>query len=224
MNNKFRHLYSRRAFPVLLTLILLIVLANNLEERYRMRQLGHSFQSVFEDRLMVESYIYRLSELIHDKYQNMEKLGSHSTSGEAACIFNEETTLIRELLTEYEMTFLTEKESALFSSLKTAFSELSSQENGIILAMQNDLPVASLKSGIHSTLEQISGMLSGLSDIQIVEGKRLNEHSHQIILARASSSRLELTILIVLGLLTHAWLFASRGFIQAIRPRDVQMN
>lgn len=224
MKKKLRNLYSHKAIPVLLTLILLIVLANNLEERHRMRQLGHSFQSVFEDRLMVESYIYRLSELIHGKHQYMEKLGTSSAADEVACTFDEEAALIGELLKEYEMTFLTEKETALFSSLKTTFSRLSVQENGIIRAMENDLPLATLKPGIHSMLEQASGLLSGLSDIQIVEGKRLKEYSHQIILARASSSRLELTILVVLGLLTHAWLFASRGLVQAVRPRDVQLN
>ena len=42
----------------LLAIVFVLVLISNLSGRYQMHKLSDSFSSVYEDRLVVESYIY----------------------------------------------------------------------------------------------------------------------------------------------------------------------
>jgi hypothetical protein len=51
----------------LLAIILAGVFIKNMVERNSVSDLGDSFASVYEDRLLVESYIYQLSDRLYKK-------------------------------------------------------------------------------------------------------------------------------------------------------------
>lgn len=52
---------------LLLAVVCAVVLITNLLGRYHMGELGDSFSSVIKDRLVVESYIYMISDHLHQK-------------------------------------------------------------------------------------------------------------------------------------------------------------
>lgn len=213
------------AVSIVLVVVLLLVLGNNLEERYRMRQLEDSFSSVIEDRLMVEGYIYRLAQLVHEKQHFLEGLDCSTVDPSAAeQFFTADRPAIETLIADYETTYLTEAEAGLFTKLRQALDKMRRLEDQLVLALKTDGQASGVVPEMRSTIANSGVLLSGLSDIQLQEGKRLSEHTNRILLGRASSARLELVLLIILGIVAQFWILTAGGISRAMRPKDVQLN
>lgn len=66
--NKMKWIYvieHKLKAALCLGIILFVVLWNNIGESKTMIELGESFNTIYEDRLMAENYIYKMSEIIH---------------------------------------------------------------------------------------------------------------------------------------------------------------
>jgi hypothetical protein len=215
---------NKAAAALMLGLIVLLVLANNLGERYSMHQLSSSFDSVYEDRLLVESYIYRLSEVIHRKHYFLQQLDCGAPMPATGERLRHDRQEAEHLLSQYASTFLTEKEAGLFGHLLRDFETLEAQEASLLEDLRRGDGVHERIAALDATLNEASGILAGLSEIQLQEGKRLNDRTHQIILSRASSSRFELALLLILAIFIQALVLTSKSVAQVIRPKDVQLN
>ncbi|MGZ5304119.1 MAG: MCP four helix bundle domain-containing protein, partial [Bacteroidia bacterium] len=104
---------------LILAVVFIMVLGNNILSKRNVTDLGSSFSSVYEDRLLVESYIYKLSDLLYRKKIILDK----AISPEA--LLSQENNLqnhhaqINILLSDYEKTKLTQTETIVFESLKS---------------------------------------------------------------------------------------------------------
>ncbi|MEX0966061.1 MAG: MCP four helix bundle domain-containing protein [Bacteroidia bacterium] len=195
-------IYSRKQKLIIaVTLIVVLAMAvwSNLSERNKLEKLNHSFVSIYEDRLLVESYIYKLSELLHKKEAiiNSNSGNSRSTKKELHKLDNE----INDLIAQYEVTFLTTAEAIYFQRLKDILDDgKKAESNG-----------GSLRAEEQKKIRSSLLILSKLSDIQVAEGARIKDESKKLMLGSAVSSQFDMALLIIIGLALQGLLLASQS-------------
>lgn len=196
-----------------LAIIFILVIATNLIDRNHFAELQESFSSVYKDRLLVENYIFKLSGLVHQKHM----------------LLHDTTTLEREqlqinraidtLLVAYEKTRYTQKETELFNAFKSALAQLQQLEHQYATADNSSV----LKSKIESKNIQLISLLEGLSNIQMEEGKRLINQSNEVINTSHSISRVEIILLVVIGIFAQALVLASKS-LKPKKPQKIHLN
>ena len=183
---------------ILLGAVFVFIILNNIYERRNMSKLKESFSSIYKDRLLAESYIYLLSDLLHEH----ELIKEANISKE---LIDEKILL---LIKDYESTYLTKEELAYFESLKK-----------LLLAdvLQDKYSIAPKLN-----YASIYVLLDRLSKIQVEEGTRLNIESSNRFLGSDLSFKLELAFLIVIGLIIQALIFASKT--SNINNKNINLN
>lgn len=202
----------------LLAAICAIVLVTNILDKNSFDELGTSFSSVYEDRLLVESYIYELSDHLYQKKIMLdncsgmdgrsirEDLGSHNAS-------------ISGLITEYEKTKLTESESACFKDFKNNVAALSALEMQYLRNAGDEAKLSETRSMIDAKFALASENLHELSGIQVSEGKLLNDQSKKIVAGSSLVTHLEIIVLICIMIILQVLVIASRPVIPKIRQQ-----
>lgn len=99
----------------------LLVLASNRLNQRNFSTVEQSVNSVFEDRLVVQEYIYRLNNLFHKKELALAK-------NELSTNTLTESSDIEKILSDFAKTELTVKESRYLSDLRSSYSELQEME------------------------------------------------------------------------------------------------
>jgi hypothetical protein len=178
---------------LLLAGVLVLVLVNNLRERSNSAELKTAFESIYQDRLMVESYILRLSEELH-QIQEMLKNPAEGQSD----IFREKLSKIEQINLLYLNTHLTESEEIHFEH----FEKMTWELNRALQAGETTV--------VHTKIEEALKDLRLLSEIQISEGQSLLTQSQQLFKASSISSQFEICLVIILGLMVQGILFASK--------------
>lgn len=177
---------------LLLTGVIVIILFNNLSERTNSRQLKSAFESIYEDRLMAESYILELSEELHDIQSRLENQDYLAPTQVAESIQK-----LDQISLQYLDTKLTEEEQAHFEKfetltldIKAGLKQRKNVENQILAAFTE---------------------LKTLSKIQVKEAQILMGQTGRIFSSGAMSSQLEIAMLIVAALFVQAIMFASKS-------------
>lgn len=189
---------------LLLGLVFVLVFIKNRMDSSNVSSLGSSFSSVYEDRLVVEMYIYELSNLL---YQKKMLLDNCEGSYEAARIGDFHSS-IRDIIDAYGKTVLTEEEAVLFDNLKTELQQLAMHEQSLLTApladhsRENEL--------INRSFASATTYLKGLSDIQIEVGKSMNEKSKRLVASNSLLTHFEMVLLILIGLIIQSLIFSSR--------------
>ncbi len=216
---KWTYLLSQKfKVAVSLTVIIVMVLMTNFLNKRHFGELQQSFSSVYEDRLLVQIYIYKIANQLHEKKQLWNDIDHNNISSILALDENIDSS-VHTLIEDYENTVLTEKESILFSQLKEKLAELSILEKSIFSQVgQPDYLKASGKAS--EMLDEISTNLDQLSNIQQEEGLRLIDKSKQIVASSKMASKVELIILIVIGLVVQALLFSSKSSVSKINQNS----
>ncbi len=167
-----------------------------------------SFSSVVKDRLIVESYIYQLSEQLYEKKLKLENCYTQTDINGTLCNFTEHNESIQQLLTDYGTTFLTEEESLYFYELNQNINSIVRLENNYLREY------AASHAEVQETMKELYSLalqnLHLLSDIQISEGQILNEESNQIFANNKLFGQLELIMLLFIGFLIQSIVFASK--------------
>ncbi len=209
MNWVFSISRKRRA-AIILGIVFLVVLIKNRMDYHDVHSLARSFATVYEDRLVVESYIYKLSELLYLKKQMLDNCSVSediSTMKTQITGFNEDISV---LMDNYKLTRLTEKEDEVYQEFENNISSLSDLESQYFAQLESK----SLSSGILLSLNNeflsVAGNLKQLSDIQISEGGILNEQSQKIVAGNEILTQFELALLIGLGLIIQVLIFTSK--------------
>ncbi|UII34637.1 hypothetical protein LVD17_12545 [Fulvivirga ulvae] len=194
---------------VALGIIFFIMLITNIIDKRHFSALQKAFTTVYEDRLMVENYIYKLSDLFNQKKILIEKNGELSIRLDSS---------IQQLILKYGKTQLTADEAVYFKRLKADIQQLNMLEQEYI---------SSPETGVISSIEQhhksISTHLGLLSDIQLAETRRILKDSDQLIASSNFNSYLEISFLIVVGLLVQALIYTSKSLKPRFRQNS-QLN
>ncbi len=178
---------------ILLMGALVLVLVNNLKERADSEQLKTAFESIYEDRLMAESYILRLAAELHQIRELLENPSSLKTAQLKARVAEiEEITLL------YLDTKLTTTEEKHFGHFEMLTWELAKALNtGRYEAANSKIAEALLD-------------LHLLSEIQVTEAQTLLAQTERIFSSGLLSSQFEIGLVILIGLVIQAILFASK--------------
>lgn len=198
-----------RAAALLAVVCLLILFTNYLSKRH-MDELSTSFSSVYEDRLVVESYIYRISDHLYQKKLAIDQCaGSHDSDLDAKISPHNEA--ISGLLLFYEQTLLTEEEAACLQDFKANVAAIRDLE---LQYLQSPAGDEARKTATLSLLNErftlASDNLRRLSQIQVKEGKALNEQSQRIAQGSSLLTNLEMIILFGIAILLQVIVAASR--------------
>jgi len=192
---------------LLLTAIFILLFVKNLVDSNNVAQLGNSFSSVYEDRLVVESYIYRMSEHLFRKKFMLDTCSSAASAARIQPAVDAYNSRIAALIGEYEKTKLTEAEATYFNDFKENVARLKVHEASYFQhAEEGDVDIRSM---INSEFNRAATNLDRLSSIQLAEGKILNERSKKIVAGSSILTRLEIGILIAIALMVLVLVFES---------------
>lgn len=195
---------------LLLATIFVLIFAKNMVDNQNVTALGNSFSSVYKDRLMVESYIFRLSEHLFRK-----KIMIDSTAARTADIsrvkglVEDHNRAIAEIITEYEKTKLTEAEDRFFKAFRKNIHDLNVLEADYLQRLSDSQDATGVKDLISAEFNSASLNLGQLSSIQILEGKLMNEHSQKIVAGSSILTQFEMGILIAISLIIMVLVFES---------------
>jgi hypothetical protein len=197
----------------LLAIILVGILVKNVMERNNVSELGDSFSSVYEDRLLVESYIYQLSNHLYQKkliFDNCNVDGNLMTYQNQLEKHNND---ISNLIKEYEKTKFTETESTFFQSFKNSIRKITFLETQYMMsALGKNNPE------LDEQFKLAAADLQHLSTIQISEGKILSDQSKKIVAGSTILTQFELGMIVIIGLIIQALILAS----QSLTPKVTQ--
>lgn len=200
---------------LLLAIVVGVIMLTNLMERRRFQELERSFASIFEDRLMVESYLFQLYDNLKQKQdllQLAEENGMSPGIREQLGVYKEGRS---ELIEKYMQTYLTEEEKLQFDKLKILLVRMDELEGEIGQArLMADVP-PSLSRTHEDVTAQAFSTLSALSHIQTTEGEALRNKSKKIVMGSVSAAYFEMTILIIVGLIIQGLIFSSRTLLVA---------
>jgi len=216
IRNKFK-------MAIVLLIVFLGLLIKNFVEKRHVSELGTSFSSVYKDRLLVEGYIYQLSNHLHVKKMVTDNCYASVDPREVEQSIGHQNTEIGKLVTAYEKTELTPKEEFHLNRLKEELLALNQLERSYMNRLAYDYDVTALKEEMAVYFARTTNSLHELSEIQLAVGKKMNEHSREILSESSTFSQFGLMVLVVLGLLIQVLIFSSKDTV--VRTvRNVRLN
>lgn len=183
---------------MLLLTVLSVVFFNNFQERRNIKELKTAFDSIYEDRLLAESYILQFSAILHEFDAWIS--ASNDQKNILPIVQLQKMEALNLL---YQSTKLTSKEAEYFSHFTSLTQQLKTE-----LKAQN---IESSKKIINSALLD----LRSLSVIQVSEAKIIMSKTDRMLAISSISSYIEMGIIIVVGLFIQTLLFA---------PKIIQIN
>ncbi len=186
---------------LLLTVVLGAVVLKNILDSRNVSQLADSFSSVYEDRLVVEAYIYKLADHLYQKKLIMDNCLSNGDGNLQDKIAGHHRAITL-LIAEYERTKLTDQETLFFQDFKNNIAALQALE-------ENYINGTTTSEALHERFTGAAENLQQLSLIQLDEGKNLRENSKRIAAGSSMLTYIELVILIGIAAIIQMLIFAS---------------
>jgi hypothetical protein len=169
----------------LLMATFLLILGKNIVDRNNSKDLASSFTSIYEDRLLVEGYIFEMSNLLHHKKAMLHDMIKHRED-ERAATFAPENIAMNKLVDDYEKTNLTAEEATVFHQFKSTLAAIEQEELGL---NNSQRWVAHYATAMNQ--------LRALSAIQMQEAHKLNKQSQQIFSGASFFTEIEFVGLIL---------------------------
>ncbi len=172
-------------------LVFVIIVTTNLIDRSNFNRLRYSVTTIYEDRIVANDLIFKMSRLIHEKEMAVATADSSFFYDE-----NDEVNRdINDLIGQYEQTKLTNRERKIFNDLKEDLVKLSGLEKK--LAGSDSEPDTELMSN----LNDINNNLHDLSEVQLNEGKVQMSASNKTMESIDVFTQVEIVFLIIMGVL-----------------------
>lgn len=209
---------------VILAVVLGLILLTNLWERQQFKQLEQSFASMYEDRLMAESYLFHLYENLREKEEVIRKSALKGVDDTVKSQLRNYNKKQGEIIDRYAQTYLTPDEKTHFQQLQNIFSNIDALEKDIYQLADEQLLNPELAETHLRHVENAFSTISQLSDIQTLEGEHLRTKSKQIFLGSISVSHFEMTIVIVLAVIIQVLIFSSKTITKVQKPENASWN
>ncbi|SHN21682.1 Four helix bundle sensory module for signal transduction [Cyclobacterium lianum] len=196
---------------IALTLVLFLIFAKSLVDKSNVDELEASFVTVYEDRLVVQDYIFHISELLFRMrllVANTESLDQYLSIRGQVMDYHDQ---ILNIIADFEQTHLTEKEAEYlqeFKSLVRDKLEIQSYFTGLEESERN---YQSSVEKFNNDFERVFYDLSELSKIQLREGEKLTNLSYRIKARSDIWLQFEYAVLFVLLIIISMLIYSSRG-------------
>jgi hypothetical protein len=180
-----------------LAVVFFLIFATNRIDKRHFETVQETLNSLFQDRIMAQDYIYRLDNLIHSKAVALAEGNYVISEGR-----NES---ISQLLQQFSHTKLTSKEQMYLAQLKKNIAHLQALEGGL------EAPLTSIpkerKMPLQQAIEKVETNLNSLSAIQVAESQRLTRLAQRSLDSTNLYSQIEIGFLIAIGLLIQFLIF-----------------
>lgn len=202
---------------IIIGILLLILYGKNLLERQSFRTISQTFTEVYNDRLVVEGYIFQISENLFQ----IQKLIDHCNIGyDYSKVINEITTneeKILAIVVEFEATNLTDQEATYLSDFKKIIeNDLSIKSYDLLYSDSSGVNLAQVKI-YDEKISRARQDLDNLSKIQMEEGEKLISKAKVLINRSQIWAQFEVALLIILVVVMFLLLFrkseSNRGMI-----------
>lgn len=179
---------------MLLVMFLIVFATNKMDNNY-FSILEKSFTSIYEDRLVVKNYLFKISRLMEKKkdYVTCDNPRQHVSLN---TVKNDSIDI---LLEKFAATELTAPESRQLQYMQNNLAKLYTLENQYFdESVTGDRQ--KILGNIIQQYEKIWKNMFVLSEIQLTEGKRLMSSSDQVFKSTNLLSRIEMVFLILIGI------------------------
>lgn len=186
---------NKMAASGVLLLLCLLVLFSNYIDRDHSNHVKKSIRTLYEDRLLPEDYILKMT---HDVYQIKEAMNApESDRNQAHSRIASSLSDMSTLCNAYLKTKLTESESIKFTELSKMIDEYKSSHSHSIENKWEDADKALV-------------LLNELSAIQLEESKRIMERAEILFLSGHTSFKFSTAIALIILLVLQALVFTSK--------------
>ncbi|KSA14472.1 MCP four helix bundle domain-containing protein [Maribacter dokdonensis] len=196
MFSKLKTQQRMHAIFILGITFLLVLGSNRLYQRH-FTTLQTTVNTVYEDRVKVQDFIYQLNNIFHEKEL---RLTAHDF-----ILNQEENKKVENLLNEVALTELTATEYNTLNTLTDKFKKLRILEDKE-LQSNNDIQ-SSIRSTSLKTLSEIDDNLNILAKIQLEESKQLTQLSNKTLDNNILMSKLAFALLVLIGITLLALIF-----------------
>ncbi|HMO39309.1 MAG TPA: MCP four helix bundle domain-containing protein [Saprospiraceae bacterium] len=210
----------------LLALICVAVLLQIAWERYHITNIDKSFSSIYEDRLLPASYIFHLTDHLYKKRLMLEKyfIGAPSVQpAEDICQLEAHNAAIEKLLCDFDATYLIEIEGKVLHDFKQKLLAYNTMEMQLLQARAEGLLPDADEAAFLKLFAVTIDELTQLSQIQTDVGKKMKEDTQGLTASTSLLANMEAALVIVIGLVIQALVFASRTVAPKI-PRRHDLN
>ena len=201
--------YKKRKISGFLIIGALVVMlyGKNLLERQSFRAVRSTLSEVYEERLLMESYIFQISE----KLFTIQKLVDHCTINydysKAVVEISMEEQAILKLIGSFEATKLTAEEAALLTDFKRIIEkDLSIKSYQLLYNDSSGVNVEQVKV-YDQKIARAQQDLEKLSAIQLEEGGRLVSKAKTLINRSQIWAQFELALLLIFVLVIYIYIF-----------------
>ncbi len=195
-----------------LTGMILTILLSNLSERSSFTRLDRSVTTMMNDRLLPATYLYGISNDLHQK--RLIQVNSHELSRqEKVSLIKKHDASIQGLIAKYEGTVLTKEEKKRWLVLKKDLAAYNDLEAPNVNGKYDIQFTASENAKLNEQFAVLTSDLDALINIQVGVGNHVRKTSTSIVNHTTLLSYLESVVLIVLALFTLILLSVSDNAI-----------
>lgn len=192
---------------LIIGVLLVLLYGKNLLERQSFRAVSGTLSNVYEDRLLVESYIFQISE----KLFKIQRLVDHCTINydysKAVVEISMEEQAILKIVGAFESTQLTEQEARLLADFKRIIEkDLSIKSYQLLYNDSSGVNEEQVKV-YDQKIARAQQDLVKLSSIQLEEGEKLVSKAKTLINRSQIWAQFELALLLILVLVIYVYIF-----------------
>lgn len=194
----------------LLFLVIGVVVLNSLSERRHTGAMNAAIDSMYKDRMLAETYLFAYA----DHLQEISTAVSNEqlSPSEMQSTIHRALTHMGPINKAYAATYLTDEETRHFDQLLGHLEAINQ------LAGNMDF------TGVAREASAAEGNLHILSSIQVDEAKNLMGQIDRAYSSISTGTSFEIAMLIVIGLLLQALVFASKAISAKTFPQQPNLN
>jgi hypothetical protein len=187
---------ARVKAALLSIVVLLAVLLNNHWERSNIQRWDESFSSIYDDRLVPETYIFKLTDQLYRKRLLWSEAAQPGRAEAVRIALGEHDAAIEGLVKGFEATYLVDAESRALGGFKAHLAACRDLERRWVAA-----PSGEVHAALVVEFDRALTQLSLLSRIQEQVGHDLKKGSKSLLASSSLLYQLEMALLILMGLL-----------------------
>lgn len=204
------------AFVLLLMIITL--LSGILIERHYFQQVDTTSTALYEDRLMPSTFVYQLTDRIHQRYREAENIvlvGQTIPEPDQKQSLRKYQQQMDSIVVAFEQTYLVKDESASLLRLKAAMANYTEVEKEFLFQRASLSNIQLLDQH----LDAIRGELLQLSRIQTTVGKELLTNTESMVAQAYALNNLEISILVICCLIAQVLILSSKSIHSPIAQK-----
>jgi len=190
------NIFRRLRYAFALIIVFGLVITTNRIDNAHFKTAQESIESVYFDRVVAQNLIYQTSKVLFEN--KLALLADTSTSRK---MILEHDLKMEELFEEYAKTRLTDPEALAFEKLQRNFHQLTTLQNKRAENQEVD------KDQAIQLCNRIEQNLNQLAEIQIKESRNLKLIARQSLKNNEMMSKIEIGLLILIGLALQVVLF-----------------